>query len=181
MSCSSSGGVSVPLTEGESGAVLSWAEQVVSAARERGLRIAVAESLTGGLVAGALCGVPGASAVFTGAVVCYTHEVKSSVLGVDRGLLAIRGAVDAEVARQMAVGALRVCEADLAVSTTGAAGPEPHDGQPVGTVFFGLAGAGGERTVQGAYQGDRAVIREASVRGALELLLEQLRALPQSG
>ena len=150
--------------------------RVVDAAAARGLRLATAESLTGGLVAARICEVPGASAVFTGGVVSYTHEVKRSLLGVDAELLEQRGAVDPEVARQMAEGALRACGADLAVATTGVAGPEPHDGQPVGTVWLGLAWAEGSRAVLARCRGDRGQIRAESTRRALELLLEGLGA-----
>lgn len=148
--------------------------RVVDAAAARGLRLATAESLTGGLVAARICEIPGASAVFTGGVVSYTHEVKRSLLGVDAELLEQCGAVDPEVARQMAEGALRACGADLAVATTGVAGPEPHDGQPVGTAWLGLAWAEGSRAVLAQCRGDRGQIRAESARRALELLLEGL-------
>ncbi|MFD9904940.1 CinA family protein [Streptomyces sp. NPDC059063] len=108
--------------------------------RERGETLAVAESLTGGLVAAEVTAVPGASRAFRGAVTAYATELKRDVLGVDGALLAARGAVDAEVALQMAAGARRLLGADWGVATTGVAGPEPQDGQPVGTVFVAVAG-----------------------------------------
>ena len=94
------------------------------------MQVATAESLTGGDVGGAICTVPGASAYYRGGVISYAYEVKARVLGVDAQLLATEGAVNPEVAAQMAAGAARVCGADYAVSTTGVAGPDPADGQP---------------------------------------------------
>ena len=103
------------------------------ASQEGPVLVATAESLTGGDVGGAICTVPGASAYYRGGVISYAYEVKAQVLGVDAQLLAREGAVHPAVAVQMAVGAARVCGADYAVSTTGVAGPDPADGQPVGT------------------------------------------------
>ncbi|WP_245769394.1 CinA family protein [Streptomyces indicus] len=105
--------------------------------------VAVAESLTGGMVAAELTAVPGASKVLRGSVTAYATEIKHSVLGVDGTLLAERGAVDPEVARQMALGVRRLLGADWGIATTGVAGPDPQDGQPVGTVFVAVAGPGG--------------------------------------
>ncbi|ARF57758.1 CinA family protein [Streptomyces gilvosporeus] len=141
----------------------------------RGQSLAVAESLTGGLVAGALTGVPGASRVLRGSVTAYATDLKRDVLGVDGALLAARGAVDAEVARQMASGVRRVLGADWGVATTGVAGPDPQDGQPVGTVFVaveGPEGRGGVRRL--ALDGDRDRIRMDTVQAALALLLSEL-------
>lgn len=164
---------------------------VVVAASAAGASLATAESLTAGQVAAALADVPGASAVLQGGVVAYQNHVKSGVLGVDAALLAERGAVDPEVARQMAAGARRVLGADVGVATTGVAGPEPHQGKPVGTVFVGLAvgpdlvdalaalgGAPGAPAPDGGaaaafaldLPGDRAAVRRASTDRALELL-----------
>ena len=109
------------------------AQQVVSAFIERGVTAATAESLTAGLVAATLADVPGASAMLQGGVVSYASEVKARLLDVSRKLLEDVGSVDAEVARQMAEGTRAACGADYGVSTTGVAGPDPHDGKPVGT------------------------------------------------
>lgn len=106
---------------------------------ERGLTLACAESLTAGRVAAAVADVPGASAVLQGGVVAYQNRVKQDVLGVSATLLDARGAVDSETARQMAAGVRRVVGADIGIATTGVAGPEPHQGQAVGTVWLGLA------------------------------------------
>ncbi|MEU6658670.1 CinA family protein [Streptomyces sp. NPDC046821] len=109
---------------------------------ERGQTLAVAESLTGGLVAAEITSVPGASRVFRGSVTSYATELKRDVLGVDGTLLAERGAVDPDVAQQMATGVRRALGADWGISTTGVAGPDEQDGQPVGTVFVAVEGPG---------------------------------------
>lgn len=142
----------------------------------RGETLAAAESLTGGLVAAALTGPPGASRVFLGSVTAYATEAKREVLGVDGGLLARRGAVDAEVARQMATGVRRLLGADWGVATTGVAGPEPQDGKPVGTVYVAVSapGTGGVVAQRLNLRGDRAAIRAGSVHAVLGLLRDQL-------
>ncbi|WNI22090.1 nicotinamide-nucleotide amidohydrolase family protein [Streptomyces sp. ITFR-16] len=142
---------------------------------ERGETLAVAESLTGGLVAAELTSVPGASQAFRGSVTAYATPLKSEVLGVDAALLAAKGAVDAEVARQMAAGVRRALGADWGVATTGVAGPEPQDGRPVGTVFVAVSGPQGAGKVAALrLNGDRADIRKESVRSALDLLSGEL-------
>jgi nicotinamide-nucleotide amidase len=151
------------------------AAQVLEALVERGHRVAAAESLTGGLVAASLTAAPGSSQGFRGSVTAYATDLKRQVLGVDGDLLAERGAVDADVARQMARGVREVLGADWGVATTGVAGPEPQDGHPVGKVFTAVAGPGGEAVAaELALEGDRVAIREASVRGALTLLRDEL-------
>ncbi|MBE9500514.1 MULTISPECIES: CinA family protein [Streptomyces] len=164
---------------------------VLALLAERGQTLAVAESLTGGLVAAEITGVPGASRVFRGSVTAYATALKRDVLGVDGALLEERGAVDAEVARRMAQGVRTVLGADWGLATTGVAGPEPQDGQPVGTVYVAVAAPGatavarklrsavgrsGEPAGGGAAAGERerAGIRTESVRGALELLYDEL-------
>jgi nicotinamide-nucleotide amidase len=134
-----------------------------------GRTVATAESLTGGLVCAALTDVPGASAVVRGSVVAYATELKAQVLGVDPDLLAAGGAVQAEVARQMATGVCRVLGADVGVATTGVAGPEPQDGHPVGTVFVAVAAAGQVSARELVLAGDRAGIRALTVEAALHL------------
>ena len=151
------------------------AQRVVEGLRDRGLTIAVAESLTGGLLVSALIDVPGASAVVRGGVVAYATALKVSVLGVDADLVAAAGAVDPRVAEQMADRVRRVLSvdarpADLGVSTTGVAGPDRQDGHPVGTAFVGLAW--GDRVFSRPLQisGDRRGIRAAVVSEALMAL-----------
>ncbi|GAA2448050.1 CinA family protein [Streptomyces macrosporus] len=154
--------------------------QALKLLKDRGQTVAAAESLTGGLVAAELTEAPGASATVRGSVTAYATAVKHEVLGVDGALLEERGAVDAEVARRMAEGVRRVLGADWGLATTGVAGPEPQDGQPVGTVYVAVAGPDGSerglRTVARrlSLDGDRKEIRDASVREVIRLLLSEL-------
>ncbi|MGP7961333.1 CinA family protein [Sanguibacter sp. A247] len=150
----------------------SAADALLAAAKERGLTIGVAESLTGGLLCSELVGPPGASDVVRGGVVAYATDVKSSVLGVDPHLLATRGPVDAEVARQMALGAARVLSARCGLATTGVAGPGPQGGIPAGRVHIAacLDGVVTERRLD--LPGERGAVRERAALGAIELLHE---------
>lgn len=142
---------------------------------ERGETLAVAESLTGGLVAAELTSVPGASRSFRGSVTAYATGLKRDLLGVDGALLAERGAVDPEVAGGMARGVRQALGADWGIATTGVAGPEPQDGKPVGTVYVAVSGPRGVRKVARLrLNGDRADIRRESVRSVLELLSGEL-------
>jgi nicotinamide-nucleotide amidase len=150
---------------------------VVAALVRQGRGIATAESLTAGLLAATLADVPGASATLQGGVVAYQNHVKERLLGVDPDLLARRGAVDPEVAVQMAEGARRATGADIGVATTGVAGPEPHQGQAVGTVYLGLAGLPGPDDATALHlelEGDRAAIRRGTVEAALREVLRRL-------
>lgn len=151
------------------------AARVLDLLASRGMTLAVAESLTGGLVAAQLTSVPGASRSLRGSVTAYATDIKRDVLGVDGTLLAERGAVDPEVARQMAIGVRGVLAAGWGISTTGVAGPEPQDGQPVGTVYVAVSGPRGREKVAALrLNGDRAEIRRESVRSVLELLSGEL-------
>ena len=142
----------------------------------RGLTVAVAESLTGGLLVAELIRPAGASAVVRGGVVAYATAVKNSVLGVDADLLADEGAVHPRVAEQMAAGVRRVLsvdgrEADIGISTTGVAGPDPQDGRQPGTVYLGLSQAAGTRSIGLTLSGDRDEIRRETVRAAIDYLV----------
>lgn len=156
---------------------------LVETLRERGLTIAVAESLTGGLLVAEFVSVPGASAVVAGGVVAYQTEVKHSLLGVSAPLLAQHGAVHPEVAAAMARGVrerltLAHRQADIGIATTGVAGPDPQDGQAVGTVYVGLAWGDQVEVVPLALEGDRMAIRRATVvesLSALQRMLERPR------
>lgn len=139
----------------------------------RGLTVATAESLTAGLLAATLAEVPGASATLQGGVIAYQNHVKQALLGVDAGLLARHGAVHAEVARQMAEGVRQATGADVGLATTGVAGPEPHQGQPVGTVYVGLAGLGGPEAVLLRLEGGRQAIRQNTVWWTLQAVLDR--------
>ncbi|MGW7437348.1 CinA family protein [Streptomyces sp. NPDC054849] len=142
---------------------------------DRDQTLAVAESLTGGMVAAEITAVAGASQSFRGSVTAYATEIKHRVLGVDAGLLEAEGAVNAQVAAEMAAGVRRVMGASWGIATTGVAGPQPQDGQPVGTVFIAVDGPGGRKTVRLRLNGSREEIRRESARTVLELLSDQLR------
>lgn len=151
--------------------------RIVRTAGAASLTLATAESLTGGAVVSALVDVPGASACVAGGAACYSYGAKARVLGVDAELLERDGAVTARVAEEMARGALALYGADLAVSTTGVAGPGPDERQvAAGTVFLALARADAEdvRVLSLHLDGDRATVRRASVHAALTLLAESL-------
>ncbi|WP_037913844.1 CinA family protein [Actinacidiphila yeochonensis] len=154
---------------------MSAAEAALRLLWDRQATVAVAESLTGGLVAAELASVPGASRAFRGSVTAYATELKHELLDVDAGLLAARGAVDPEVARQMAQGVRRRLRADWGLATTGVAGPDPQDGQPVGTVFVAVAGPDRSEVRELLLAGDRSVIRGGSAEAVLELLTAELR------
>ncbi|MCL3776731.1 CinA family protein [Actinomyces sp. 186855] len=161
---------------GGPGGLLRRAEHLLVAARERGLTLAVAESLTGGVVCSTLVGVPGASTVLLGGVVAYATRVKAEVLGVDAGLLARTGPVDGEVALQMARGAARVLGADLGLATTGVAGPGPADGHEAGTVHVAVVTPWGEAERGLRLDGDRQRVRLGAAEAVVGLALETLRA-----
>ncbi|SNT64847.1 nicotinamide-nucleotide amidase [Asanoa hainanensis] len=143
---------------------------------DRGETLAVAESLTGGLLAATIVEVAGVSAVFRGGLVVYATDLKASLAGVPAPLLAAQGAVDPDVAVALARGARRVCGADWGVSTTGVAGPDPQDGKPVGLVFVAVDGPGGRRVDELRLSGGRAAIRAGAVSHALESLVALLRS-----
>jgi nicotinamide-nucleotide amidase len=157
------------------------AADLVARLSAAGQTVAVAESLTGGLVAAALTDTAGASLVVRGGVIAYATDLKAGVLGVDAVLLARAGSVDVEVAEQMASGVRSLMGATYGLSTTGVAGPEPLQGQPVGTVFVAVVGPGSSRVRALCLVGDRAGIRAQSVLAALTLLAEELGARPGEG
>ena len=146
---------------------------------ERGLTLATAESCTGGLIARRITALPGASRVYRGGVVSYWTEVKAAVLGVPQEILDAHGAVSEETARAMAEGARRITGADIAVSVTGVAGPDPDErGNPVGLVFIGLATPEGtfcRRTESGRRTRDR--IQDLSANHALDMVRRYLTGL----
>jgi nicotinamide-nucleotide amidase len=146
-------------------------ELVLSLCRARGLRLATAESCTGGLVAARVTSVPGASDVFVGGLVAYANDVKAGRLGVDRALLERFGAVSAEVAAAMAAGARERLEADVAVAVTGVAGPGGGTAEkPVGLVFVHAEGPDRGRAVRFDFPGDREAIRRRATVAALHLV-----------
>ena len=142
----------------------------------RGLTICTAESCTGGLIAHRLTDIPGSSAYLLGGIVAYSNAAKQQLLQVQATTLQNHGAVSAETAREMAVGALRIFAADLAVSTTGIAGPGGGtETKPVGLTYIGLAGKNDLLLVERyLWTGDRAANKVASLEAALRLVLAHL-------
>lgn len=146
------------------------ARALVADLTARGQTVATAESLTAGLLAATLAGVPGASAVLLGGLVTYTVETKIELAGVAPQLLDDVGPVAEPTARALAVGAQQRCGATWGVGLTGVAGPEPHGGHPVGTVFLGVAGPVDTDVVHLALEGTRWDIRQAAVHAAISRL-----------
>lgn len=150
------------------------ARLLVAEARDRSLRLVAAESCTGGLVAGAICSIPGASDVFDRGFVTYTNRAKSEMLGVPGDLIADHGAVSEPVARMMAEGALENSNGHVAVSITGIAGPGGGTPlKPVGTVHFAVART--NRSVVHRHEHFDGQTREAVQLAALRTALELLR------
>ena len=143
--------------------------------RERSWSIATGESLTAGLVSSTIASVPGCSAVFRGAVVAYAPEVKTEVLNVPAELLR-QGIVTEEVARALAEGARSRLGATVGIGTTGAAGPEDHDGMPAGTACIAVCSPSGERVRTLRVTGNRSQVRHAVTQAAVEAALEILEA-----
>lgn len=139
--------------------------------------VAVAESVTGGMVCAALTDESGSSAGFVGGVVAYAVAVKQRLLDVDERLLAHHGPVDPEVARQMADGVRLGCGATIGVSTTGVAGPHGHGGEPVGKAFIGWSTAASGGAIEIDTPGDRAAVR----RTVTDLTLQVITQCAQSG
>ena len=147
---------------------------MLSRLRARRWTLGVAESLTGGLIGARVADVPGVSDTFRGSVAAYAADVKRDVLGVTA-----EHVVSRECAEQMAEGARRVLGADVGIAATGVAGPDTHDAQPVGTVWFGLAVPGAPpEAVEARLPGDRFRIRQFASITLLNLLRLRLDALP---
>lgn len=156
------------------------AAALLSALEKKGRTLATAESCTGGLIARRITALPGASRVYRGGVVSYWTDVKASVLGVPREILDVHGAVSEACARAMAQGARRITGADIAVSVTGTAGPDPDErGTPVGIVFIGLDTPDGtfcRRVDTGRRRRDR--IQGLAANHALDVVRRYLTDLP---
>jgi nicotinamide-nucleotide amidase len=158
-------------------------EILIAKLRRLGLYVACAESLTAGLLGSRITETPGASDVFLGGVIAYRNLVKQELLGVSGGLMANQGAVDAEVAAQMAVGVRNrlakisqlAPDVVIGISTTGVAGPEDSEGKPPGTVFIGLSSKAGDSVYAYDFAGSREEVRNQTVAAALEVLREQLQ------
>lgn len=160
-------------------------QTLIARLRQAGVFLASAESLTGGMLAARLTETSGSSAVFLGGVVAYQNQVKQELLGVSPSLMEQQGAVDAEVAAQMAVGIrqrfAKINQVDLAkvigVSTTGVAGPGQSEGKDPGTVFIGISSGSSDAVYAYDFSGDRQSVREQTVQAALEALGEQLQLI----
>jgi nicotinamide-nucleotide amidase len=146
--------------------------------RERDRTLATAESITGGGVAERMSHAPGSSAVFVGGAVTYTAEAKERVLGVSRATLDGAGVVSEACAREMAAGARGLFGADVAVSLTGAAGPEPHAGAEPGTVWIGLDADGVQHARGYVSKGEREQVRRWAEQAALDLVRRHLEGRP---
>lgn len=165
--------------------------QIIRLAIAQDIRIAVAESLTGGLLASTLVEVPGASRALSGAVVAYAADLKRTLLGVDDTLLLCEGPVNSEVAQQMASGVRHACAtrreegflpAEIGVSTTGVAGPDPdpQSGQARGTVWIAVSSGADSEAIRVMLSGSRAEIRAGAVQAALQLLYAKLSEVDSS-
>ena len=156
--------------------LLDKARRIVDACAQQNLRIATAESCTGGLVIGCLTEIAGSSVAIDRSYVVYDNQAKHQMLGVSEASLDSFGAVSPEVAGEMVQGVLAHCAADIAVSITGIAGPGgATQSKPVGLVYFGCLRRGGEIIVQKQiFAGDRYAVRLASVENALDMILARL-------
>lgn len=152
--------------------LLDGAESLLDLYRQAGLKIATAESCTGGLIAGTLTEIAGSSDVVERGFVTYSNEAKTGMLGVPAELIEEVGAVSAEVAEAMAAGALARSQAEVAVSVTGIAGPGgATETKPVGLVYLGFCRRGGAPSHRRfVFPGDRQAVRAASLAAAFELL-----------
>ncbi len=149
-------------------------DKIVAQLKQLNLTVATAESLTAGMLSSAIADVSGASAVLQGGVVAYNSTIKHRLLGVSADTLAVRGAVDAETAKQMARGARERFSADLGIATTGVAGPDSSEGKAVGIVFIALASADGMFAKLLRFDGSREKIRRSTVAASLKLMAEWL-------
>ena len=146
--------------------------------KERGLKLALAESCTGGLVGNRITDVPGSSDYFLGGVVSYSYEAKVNLLGVSWDTLNSTGAVSRETVIEMARGARKVLNTDVAVSVSGIAGPGGGtDEKPVGTTWIGLAAQDGEWARVFQFSGDRVQNKGQAAKAALQTLLDYLQGL----
>jgi len=141
----------------------------------RGLTVVTAESCTGGLIAKLITDVAGSSGYFRGGAVTYADTAKTALLGVPAEILAAHGAVSAQVARAMALGAMERLGADVAVAVTGVSGPGGGSAaKPVGLTYVAAADSGGVEIRRFVWSGDRSANREATARAAIMLLLERV-------
>jgi len=154
------------------------AKRLGAALSASGKTVSVAESCTGGLLAGAITAIPGSSLYFSGGIVAYRNSAKISLLGVPAGLIAAHGAVSREVALTMAEGSLSRFRSDLAIAVTGVAGPGGGSrGKPVGTVWVAVVALGRVRFVHRfRFPGGREAVRRETVRAALAAAIDALES-----
>ena len=168
--------VAGPIVYGEQGDDL--ASLVIAMCRDRALRIATAESCTGGLLGARITQIPGSSDVYAGGIIAYANEVKVAQLGVRDATLATHGAVSEEVAREMAEGVQRTLGTSIGVGITGIAGPGGGSPEkPVGTVWLAVSGIGDTRSLGRVYVGDREEIRLRATQASLDLVRRALGSL----
>lgn len=154
---------------------LSLEEKLRDYARARGLKLAAAESCTGGLVADRITNIPGSSEYFIGGVVAYAYEAKANLLGVAWDTLHTHGAVSEETVREMARGARKIFDVDIAVSVSGIAGPGGGmPDKPVGLTWFGLSTKDGEWARHFIWDGDRIKNKQLSSEAALQFIVDYL-------
>jgi PncC family amidohydrolase len=150
--------------------------QIGKLLKERGLKLCLAESCTGGLIGDRITNLPGSSDYFMGSVVAYAYEAKVALLNVSWDTLNSRGAVSPETVLEMARGARRVLDTDIAVSVSGIAGPGGGtDEKPVGTTWIGLVSGSGEWTRHFLFAGDRVQNKSSAAEAALQILLDFLK------
>ncbi|MDR3128523.1 MAG: CinA family protein [Bifidobacteriaceae bacterium] len=147
------------------------AEQLIRKLIKQNKTIALAESFTGGLLSDEFVKVPGASKVFLGSIVAYSSDIKTSILGVDKTIINQYSVISAQVVEQMAHNVSKIMKSDIALATTGVAGPDKQDGKPVGTIFIALSSQ--DKIIVKQYTIEtklRQNIRRQGVRLTLELL-----------
>jgi len=150
--------------------------QIGELLQARGLKLALAESCTGGLVGNRITDMPGSSAYFLGGLISYSYEAKVDLLGVQWETLNSKGAVSREVVLEMARGARKVLNADIAVSVSGIAGPGgAMPGKPVGTTWIGLIANEGEWARVFQFSGDRVQNKSHAAEAALQMLFDHLQ------
>ena len=152
----------------------SLADRFLKACARRKILVATAESCTGGMIISLLTDIPGSSSMVDRGFVTYSNEAKTELIGVPAELIVHHGAVSVHVAREMAAGALKRSNADVAVAVTGVAGPGGgSEAKPVGLVYLAVARRGADPAIERhQFHGDRAAVRQATVERALEMLAE---------
>lgn len=153
-------------------------EALIALLRERGKTLGVAESCTGGMIGATITDFPGCSEVFKGSAVTYSNESKMALLGVSEDTLIQHGAVSAETAKEMALGASRIYASDYSVAVTGIAGPGgATDTKPVGLVYIAVSDGSRAVATRNIFDGGRSDVRQQAVTEAFRLLIDMIRGL----